>query len=64
MLPGQVDLQPLLHPLLDRAGWAPGSPFEVLEEESGFRQFVLGLVACLARNVLKRFKIDWGLQEV
>ena len=40
MLPGQVDLKPLLHPLLDRAGRAPSSAFEVLEEKSWFRHLI------------------------
>ena len=61
MLPGQVDLKPLLHTLLDRPGWAPSSPFEVLPEKGG--QLFLGLLACFWSNGQKcaeKFKIDGG----
>ena len=33
VLAAQVDLQPLLHPLLDRPSRAPGSPFEILPNQ-------------------------------
>ena len=62
MLPGQVDLKPLLHTLLDRPGWAPSSTFEVLPEK---RQLILGLLACFWSNGLKcaeMFKIYGGLK--
>ena len=61
MLPGQVDLKPLLHTLLDRPGWAPSSTFEVLPEK---RQLILGLLACFWSNGQKcaeKFKIDGGV---